>query len=58
VLDGNPIGFTDPAVTNVHKFFGVIDTAGFTAFEVVETEGTVEDQENIFADDLSLGTSR
>jgi cysteine-rich repeat protein len=56
VLDGNAIDFADSMVTSIHKFFGVIDTAGFAAFEVVETEGTVEDQEFIFADDFTIGT--
>jgi len=57
MLDGAPVGFTDPTVTNEHKFFGAIDTAGFTTFEIVETEGNVEDQENIFGDDFTLGTA-
>jgi cysteine-rich repeat protein len=56
MLDGSPVDFADPAVTNAHKFFGVIDTAGFSTFEIVETEGNVEDQENIFADDFTFGT--
>jgi cysteine-rich repeat protein len=56
MLDGDPIDFADPTLTNVYRFFGVIDTAGFSTFEIVETDGTVEDQENIFADDFSFGT--
>jgi hypothetical protein len=55
-LDGGvPIGFDDPTVTSLHKFFGVIDTSGFTTFEIYETEGVVGDQEFIFADDFTFG---
>jgi hypothetical protein len=55
VLDGVPApGFIDPSVTSPHKFFGVIDTTGFTEFEIVETEGVVEDQKLIFGDDFTL----
>jgi len=32
----------------------VIDMTGFTVFEVFETEGVVEDQEFIFADDFTF----
>ena len=34
------------------KFFGVIDSAGFTKFEFRELEGTIEDAKFIFADDF------
>ena len=57
-LDGVPApGFPDPTVTSAFKFFGVITTAGLTAFEFFETEGVVEDQEFIFADDFTVGTT-
>jgi hypothetical protein len=55
-LDGNPVGFTDSWVTYYHKFFGVIDTRGFNTFEVLETEGVIEDQKFIFADDFTIAT--
>ena len=55
VLDGTVIGFSDPTVTSGFKFFGVIDTTGFSEFEIFETEGVVGDQEFIFADDFTFG---
>ena len=60
ILDGNesnPIDFGDlGGITAAHKFFGVIDTGGFTQFEFRETEGKVGDQKFIFADDFTFGT--
>jgi hypothetical protein len=60
VLDGddlNPIGF-DGALpfsgSSNHLFFGVIDTDGFTQFEVREMEGTAADAEWIWADDFTM----
>ncbi len=52
--DGAPIGFNNPRLSNSHRFFGVIETTGFYKFEVYETEGTVQDQKFIFADDFIL----
>jgi len=58
LLDGAPApGFTDSSVMNHHRFFGVIDTTGFTEFEIRETEGVIEDQEFIFGDDFLLAAS-
>jgi len=37
-----------------HQFYGVIDTRGFSRFEVRELEGKLEDQKFIFADDLTF----
>lgn len=51
------IDFNDPQVTSAHRFFGVIDTRGFSTVEIIETEGVVEDQKFIFADDFTFGTS-
>ena len=60
ILDGNesnPIDFGDlGGVTAAHKFFGVIDTGGFSQFEFRETEGKVGDEKNIFGDDFTFGT--
>jgi len=59
VLDGNeanPVDFGDQGVvTAAHKFFGVIDTAGFRTFEIRETEGKTGDEKFIGADDVILG---
>ncbi len=49
------VDFDEAGVSSGHKFFGVIDTRGFTSFEVAETEGVVEDQKFIFGDDFTLG---
>jgi hypothetical protein len=48
------VDFAESAVTSQHRFFGVIDTRGFATFEIVETEGVVEDQEFIFGDDFTF----
>lgn len=50
------VDFDASHVVSQHRFFGVIDTRGFSTFEIVETEGVVEDQEFIFADDFTIGT--
>ena len=59
VLDGNeanPVDFGDQGVvTAAHKFFGVIETGGFTSFEIRETEGKTGDQKTIGADDFIFG---
>jgi len=57
VVDGVEVGFRDPVLDPVHRFFGVIKVSGFTAFEVYETEGTVQDQKFLFADDFTFGVS-
>ena len=44
----------DCIITASYRFFGVIDTDGFTSFVFDETEGTLGDQEFIFADDFTL----
>ena len=44
-------------LNNQLYFFGVIDTDGFTAFEIRETDGKVGDELYIFADDFSFGTA-
>jgi hypothetical protein len=50
-------GFPDHGLTVSHRFFGLIDTAGFTSFEVVETDGTVNQPFFVFGDDFSFLTS-
>jgi len=40
-----------------YKFFGVLDTAGFTNCELREVEGTAEDQKFIFCDDFVIAFS-
>jgi hypothetical protein len=60
ILDGNdlnPIGFDGVppfSGSSNHLFFGVIDTDGFTQFEVREIEGTIGDEELIWADDFTI----
>jgi hypothetical protein len=56
ILDGdelNPISLGP--LTSTHQFYGVIDTTGFSKFEVRETEGTREDQKFVFSDDFTFG---
>ncbi|MGD2064490.1 MAG: hypothetical protein PVF51_13030 [Nitrospirota bacterium] len=38
------------------SFFGAIDSDGFTTFAYNETEGTIDDQKFIFADDFTFAT--
>ncbi len=45
-------GFRDHSLSYDHRFFGFIDTAGFTSFELVETDGTVNQPYYIFVDDF------
>ena len=40
-----------------YKFFGVLDTAGFTNCELREVEGTAEDQKFIWCDDFIIAFS-
>ena len=54
VADAQDIGFEDSAVGVDYRFWGVIHTAGFSDFEVYESEGRIEDQKLIFADDFSI----
>lgn len=60
ILDGddlNPITF-DAAPpfsgSSSHLFFGVIDDTGFAQFEIREVEGTLGDEQFIWADDFSV----
>jgi hypothetical protein len=46
--------FPDHSLTINHRFFGFIDTTGFTSFEIVETDGVVNQPYFIFGDDFSL----
>ena len=58
VLGGNPVpvDFGDAGVISGggHQFFGVIEPAGFTSFEVREVEGKSGDEKLIFADDFTV----
>ncbi|MGD2111452.1 MAG: hypothetical protein PVI86_18905 [Phycisphaerae bacterium] len=58
ILDGDeqdPADFGgDNAMGGGHRFLGVISPAGFSTFEIRETEGTIGDQKFIFADDLTF----
>ena len=45
-------GFRDHSLTIEHRFFGFIDTAGFTSFEVLETDGNINQPYFVFGDDF------
>ena len=51
---GDGAGGDANVLGTAHKFFGAIDTEGFTQFEFREMEGTIGDQKFIFADDFTL----
>ncbi len=59
ILEGdemNPVDFDgDNVLTTAHKFFGVIDTNGFSFIEYRETEGEIGDQKYMYADDFTFG---
>ena len=40
-----------------HRFFGVINTNGFTRFDYLETEFGIDEQKLIFADDFTVATA-
>ena len=58
IIDGddlNPINFGGAnGLSGPSRFFGVIDPAGFSAFHFSETEGTIGDQQFVFADDFTF----
>ena len=56
ILDGIPHNLGSAPGTG-HHFMGVIDTAGFNAFEYRELEGTIEQLLLIFGDDFTIATS-
>jgi VCBS repeat-containing protein len=49
-----PVDFPGRLLSSLHRFYGVIYTAGFSRLEFFETEGTVEDQKYIFGDDFTF----
>jgi glucose/arabinose dehydrogenase len=51
---GNLCDIDDCIITSTPRFFGVINTNGFTSFQINETEGTIGDVEYIFADDFTF----
>lgn len=59
VLDddsANPISFGNYAfISSLHKFFGMIDTAGFHRWEVREKEASGDQAIYLFADDFYFG---
>ena len=57
VIGSQSVDFEDSALTVAFRFFGVINTAGFTRFEIYETEGRVQDQKLIFGDDFSINAA-
>jgi hypothetical protein len=55
ILDGGaavPMG----SVENVHQFYGVIQTLGFSRFRVEETDGKIGQERHVFADDFTFAT--
>jgi len=58
ILDGTRLAdFGDGSgLGSVHKFFGVIDPAGFHSLEIHELEGTTEDAKYLWADDFTIVT--
>jgi len=62
-IDGVPVDFgaacdpDDCVITAFYRFFGAIDTAGFTSFIFDETAGTLGDQEFLFGDDFTFAVA-
>lgn len=58
ILDGSRVvNFENVVIGTQHQFLGVIDTDGFLAVEVRETEGTINDQKYIFGDDFTFAVA-
>ena len=57
LLDGNLVNGAGGTGTELWQFFGVIDTAGFTMVEIMDSSGTQDDQNLIFADDFTIGVT-
>lgn len=56
--EGNPVDFPDDQLGTQHKFFGVIDTNGFTQFEFREIEAVPPGElKYIFGDDFFWATA-
>ena len=59
ILDGDTLNAVEfdgaNHLENMHQFFGVIETVGFTTFEFREMEGTSEDAKYMWADDFTFG---
>lgn len=56
VLDGaRTVTFDGKTLGVRHGFYGLIDDDGFLRVEIHEREGTVEDRQFLFADDLLIG---
>lgn len=53
-LDGVPVDNGSIQLDSQHRFLGVIDTDGFTAFEIRDTDATPEDQKHWFCDDFTF----
>jgi len=55
LLDNNQVGFGGVLLAGGgHQFFGVVDPAGFSTFEIRETEGKTGNEKFIFADDFRI----
>ena len=54
ILDGGPPIGLGLVFVGDHQFFGVIDTSGFTAFRIEETDGKVGQRRLVFADDFTI----
>ncbi len=48
------VGFPAASLSGTHQFFGFIDTAGFSSYEIYETDGVVNQPFFIFGDDFSF----
>ncbi len=54
VLDDTTVVDFDPSIVGtVYAFFGVLDTVGFTKWEIRELDGKPGDQKLLFSDDFS-----
>ena len=58
VLDDTTVVDFDPSIVGTaHSFFGVLETVGFTKWEIRELDGKPGDQKFIASDDFSLAFS-
>ncbi len=57
LLDGQLIDGAGGTAANIWQFFGVIDTNGFTSAVIIDSSGTLDDQNLVWADDFTFGVS-
>lgn len=56
-LDGKIVIGAGGTGTSIWRFYGVIDTNGFSTVDILDSSGTLDDQNLIWADDFTIGAA-